>query len=397
MRSYNKLILGILFLFAIGSQWSCSKDDTAIDNPDTPNAQKQVDIAYVDSVVNKWAKTYNMPGVSFSVSKNGKLVYSKGYGYADNSLLTPVDNETSFRLASVSKLITAVAVMKLVDQGKIQMNQKVFGTNGILGMTYGTRATYDPRVLAVTVSDLLHHTAGGWGNGPNDPAFINSTSTQQEMLDMVMDYYNLPNSPNTKTVYSNIGYVFLERIVVRVSGMQYDEFVQKEIWNKVGAKNSYPAGNVLAQKQQNEVVYYGQAGEGPYVYTMNLKRMLGAAGWASTSTDLLRFATAVDSSTTRPDIIRPATVKVMTTTTAASSTSGWHFGCGWVVDGSEWFWYGSLPGTFAILYRNSNGICLAAIANSRFMPDTKSTNGMIGIINDLANNKNIAWQNIDQF
>ena len=88
----------------------------------------------------------------------------------------------------------------------------------------------------------------------------------------------------------------------------------------------------------------------------------------------------------------------MVTTTPASLWQGFQFGCGWVIENNEWFWWGSLPGTFAILYRNGNGICIAAMANSRRQPDPN--NGLysfIPIINQIAFDATIPWQDIDQF
>ncbi|WP_353197782.1 hypothetical protein [Parapedobacter defluvii] len=88
----------------------------------------------------------------------------------------------------------------------------------------------------------------------------------------------------------------------------------------------------------------------------------------------------------------------MTSTTPASIGWGWHFGCGWVVEGDEWFWWGSLPGTFAILYRNANGSCIAATANGRRQPTPENgLNSFIGIVNYIALDEGIPWQDIDQF
>jgi D-alanyl-D-alanine carboxypeptidase len=131
---------------------------------------------------------------------------------------------------------------------------------------------------------------------------------------------------------------------------------------------------------------------------MNLPRSDGAMGWIGTATDLLRFATAVDSSATRPDILNGAMLQTMATVTPNSVGLGFHFGCGWVIENGEWFWWGSLPGTFGILYRNVNGICIAALANSRLQPSpNNSLFSFINIINYIAPNTSIPWQNIDQF
>jgi CubicO group peptidase (beta-lactamase class C family) len=190
----------------------------------------------------------------------------------------------------------------------------------------------------------------------------------------------------------------LARVVEKVSGKTYEQFVKDEILTPVGAANTSIAGSLLADRKSGEAKYYGQADDVPFVYDMNLPRGDGAMGWMGTSTDLLRFATAVDSSSTRPDILSLATIKTMVTTTPNSFGFGsFNFGCGWVVDGNEWFWWGSLPGTFGILYRNGNGICIAALANSRLQPNSNNgLNSFIPVINFIAF-ENIPWQDIDGF
>jgi CubicO group peptidase (beta-lactamase class C family) len=380
--NFRKNTMTLLSLFLISvfscSMMSCSKSDDNTPDEEDPKPIEQLDIAVIDTKVEQWLTENNMPGISLAISKNGKLVYSKGYGYANSESKTAVTPETQFRIASVSKLITSAAVMKLVQDGKVQMDQKVFGTTGILGTTYGTQP-YKTYVTDVTVSDLLHHICGGWGQD-NDPAFFDVGMDATAVINYTLNNISLTKAPGTSFAYSNFGYMLLEKIIEKASGKPYVQYVNDEIWNKVGAKQSAIAGSKLTDKLPKEANYYGQGDDIPYVYGMNLPRGAGAMGWLSTPNDLLRFATAVDSSATRPDILSLQTIKTMTTPTAASIGFGWHFGCGWVVEGPEWFWWGTLAGTFAILYRNSNGICVAAAANSRYpilLPPMKASLGRI--------------------
>ena len=371
---------------------ACKKDKVA----EPPLPPKQEDIDSVDQKIADWMTQNKMPGLSLAVSKNGKLVYTKGYGVANTQTNEKVTTESQFRIASVSKLITSAAVMKLLQEGKISMDQKVFGANSVLGTTYGTQP-YKQYVTDITISDLLHHTIGGWGQD-KDPAFFDITLDKAAIINWTVNNVALKQAPGTGFDYSNFGYMLLSVIIEKVSGKSYNQFVNDEIWAKVGGSHSFIAGSKLTDKLEKEVVYYGQENDAPAVYTMNLPRADGAMGWMSTPTDLLRLATAVDSSATRPDILSRSTIKTMVTTTAGSTGLGFHFGCGWVVEGNEWFWWGSLPGTFAILYRNANGICIAAEANSRLEPNPN--NGLfsfINVINFIAFENSIPWQDIDQF
>jgi CubicO group peptidase (beta-lactamase class C family) len=372
---------------------SCSKNN---DDPDP--AEEQVDIAALDAKVTNWMTASGMPGMSIAISKNGKMVYSKAYGKADQEAPADATTDSRFRMASVSKLLTSVAVMKLVQNGSISITQKVFGTGAILGTTYGTQP-YSANVQAVTVSDLLHHTSGGWGNAVNDPAFLDITWTSAQVFNHTLTNIPLTAAPGSVFNYSNFNYMVLARIIEKISGKTYEQFVKDEVLTPVGASQTAIAGISLAERKTNEVKYYGQGGDATWTYDkMNLPRGDAAMGWMGTSEDLLRFVNAVDSSAARPDILNGTTLKTMVTTTAGSSGLGFNFGCGWVVENGEWFWWGSLPGTFGILYRNANGICISALANSRLQPNPN--NGLysfINVINYIAFDQTIPWQDIDQF
>ncbi|MCR6720282.1 MAG: beta-lactamase family protein [Chitinophagaceae bacterium] len=385
------------FALAILLLASCKKDKNAPHREDPP-PPPQNDIAAIDQKATQWMTQNNMPGLSIAISKDGKLVYTKAYGVSDKENNTPLTTDSEFRIASVSKLITSVAVMKLVQDGKISMDQKVFGSGGILGTTYGTQP-YKQYVTDITLSHLLHHTAGGWGQN-NDPAFTNPALNATEVINNTLNNVLLTSAPGTAFNYSNFGYMLLEKIIEKASGKSYVNYVNDEIWKKVGAKQSGIASTSLAGRTQKEVKYYAQGSDVNLVYDYtSFQRAAGAFGWRSTPKDLLLFATAVDSSNTRPDILSLATIKTMVTTTPASTGfGGMEFGCGWVIENAEWYWWGSLPGTFAMLYRNKNGICVAATANSRRQPTPENAlYSFINVINTAAFDNTIPWQNIDQF
>jgi D-alanyl-D-alanine carboxypeptidase len=89
-------------------------------------------IPQVDTVVARFMKKYDVPGMSIAIAKDGKLVYAKGYGYANKATGEKVTPSHLFRIASVSKPITAVAVLQLVETGRLSLDAKVFGDGGIL-------------------------------------------------------------------------------------------------------------------------------------------------------------------------------------------------------------------------------------------------------------------------
>ena len=93
---------------------------------DLPETEK------LDRSIEKFMKTWHIRGASFALMKDNKLLYTKGYGFADKENAEETDVKHIFRIASVSKLITAVAIMKLVEEGELKLSDKVFGPEGVL-------------------------------------------------------------------------------------------------------------------------------------------------------------------------------------------------------------------------------------------------------------------------
>lgn len=118
----------------------------------TPKAYKQLDNIIIDFMVQQ-----DIPGAALAVSLNNKLIYTQGYGVANTG--QRVLSTSFFRLASISKPITAVAIMKLVENGQLQLDQKIFGRKGIL-TEYRPTGKGDKRILNITVRHLLQHSAG---------------------------------------------------------------------------------------------------------------------------------------------------------------------------------------------------------------------------------------------
>ncbi|WP_373615895.1 serine hydrolase domain-containing protein [Mucilaginibacter sp. OAE612] len=148
----------------------------------------------------------------------------KAYGVSNKSKGTKAVISDRYRLASCSKQFTAVAIMKLLEQGKIKLSDKVFGDGAILGKTYGTKA-YGLHITDITVDELLHHTSGGWGNETDDPMFSNPTMTTAQLITWTLDNRPLDHVPGTNYDYSNFGYCILGRVIEKITGQTYAEAV----------------------------------------------------------------------------------------------------------------------------------------------------------------------------
>ncbi len=295
------------------------------------------DIASIDQVVATFMSNYSIPGLSLAITQNENLVYVKAYGKADDAQTATTQN--LYRLASLSKQFTSIAIMKLLDQGKISLDQKVFGSGAILGTDYGTQP-YGTNITNITVGQLLHHTAGGWPNDGSDPMFTNPTMSAGQLISWTLNNRPLTNTPGANYAYSNFGYCILGRVIEKITGTSYAAAVKSLVLTPCGVTDMLISGNTLADRVTNEVKYYGQGGENPYAY--NIARMDSHGGWLATATDLARVLVHVDGYSNKADILTSNAITVMTTPSTANAA----YACGWSVNSANNWWHtGSLPGT----------------------------------------------------
>jgi D-alanyl-D-alanine carboxypeptidase len=319
------------------------------------------DIPEIDRRVKAFMAEYDVPGMSVSITKDNRLVYIKSYGFADTAARQPVNDSSLFRLASDSKQFTAVTIMRLLDQKKINMTDKIFGTGAILGTTYGTQP-YGPGIADITVSDLLHHTSGGWSadgsqsNGFNDPMFSKLSMNNKELISWTLNNIPLDTLPNTKFEYSNFGFFLLARVIEKITGETYQQAVQDLVLTPCGITDMRIAGNTLADRAPNEVVYYNQETQTAY-NGLNINRADGCAGWIASSLDLVKFNTHINQLNPATDLLSANAYSIMTSTTPASNG----YACGWAVyPNQQGFEHeGGLPGTssdqaFQTLLMNPN-------------------------------------------
>ena len=324
-------------------------------NPSYTSAE----LSAIDRDVSQFLQRYSVPGASVAVAEDDRLVYARGFGVADKSTGEAVTPNSLFRIASDSKPITSAAIFTLVDQGRLRLSDKVFGRGGILGTQYGTKP-YGANLLNLTVQNLLEHTAGGWSNDGNDPMFSNPSLNQGQLISWVLDNRPLARVPGTAYAYSNFGYSILGRVIEKVTGQSYANYVQGAVLGRSGITDMAIAGNTLADRRQGEVRYYGQGGENPY--GMQVSRMDSHGGWLATAGDLLRFLVRVDGKPGKADILSAAAIKQMTTPSAANPG----YAKGWQVNAAPNWWHtGSLPGTASLVVRTETGFTWSILLNTR--------------------------------
>jgi CubicO group peptidase (beta-lactamase class C family) len=213
--------------------------------------------------VNNFLHKWSIAGASVAIAKDGKLIFARGFGYADTASMTETQPYSLFRIASISKLVTAIAIMKLNEEGKLSLDGKVFGPDGILNDPYFDNPK-DKRVYDITVEQLLGH-EGGWTQRYGDQMFMPLVVAENLGVQPPVDTKailrfalnkNLHYTPGKGRAYSNLGYSVLGLIVEKVSGMSYEDFCRKEILEPLGIYDMRLAHNLASEKAPFEVSYY---------------------------------------------------------------------------------------------------------------------------------------------
>jgi CubicO group peptidase (beta-lactamase class C family) len=315
---------------------------------------------------------FSVPALSIAISRNGQFVFDQGFGFNQGMAvgniknLGPANMSSLFRIADVTMPITAVTIFMLMEQGKLNLTDKVFGASGILGSKYG-KNPYKQYVTEITVDHLLTHTCGGWPADSSDPMVHADSWDQAKLIGWTLDNLALTSPPGEHWAYCNFGYCLLGRVIEQITGQPYETYVQNNVLAPCGISNMRIAGNTLKQRAPNEVVYVGQYNEDPY--KMNVARMDANAGWLATPSSLVQFLDHVAGSGSIPSMLKPETIQLMTTPCPAfPGASPAKYARGWMVGMGNWWHNGSLPGSTTLLVRTASGLGWAALANTRTEP-----------------------------
>ena len=365
----------------------------------------------LDRQIEKFLKRWEIKGASFAVMKDEKLIYAKGYGWADEEKGERMEVSHILRIASVSKLITAAGIMKLCEDSKLSLDDKVFGPSGILNDSCFQNIR-DKRMLKITVEQLLRHKAG-FTLHRGDPLFSVATLMKWEKWDVppdtdrMIEYVlseRLGYNPGSGTRYSNVGYLILSKIIEKTSGMGYEEYIQKNILHPAGCYDFHIAKNYYQEKYGNEVRYYEPSNE-PLVEHFdgsgrmvrrcyggnNIEALLGAGAWVASPTELLKFVAAIDGRPGVQDILSAESISIMTKSGASMLPIGWS-----KTNRSYWSRTGSLSGSSAIIKYQEDGLAWVFITNTSSWKGSKFPNYIDYMVRN-ASSKIKEWPDKDLF
>lgn len=350
----------------------------------------------IDEVFLKTMSRHGIPGGNFALAKNGKVIYRAAFGYADLASKTPATRTSRGRIASITKPITAAAIMKLVENGTIDLDDQVFGDEGILKnikpFDYaGYAGNTVPNLKQIKVRHLLNH-SGGWERGRSgDPSIpddgnnltcdgsmeceptmyilgkilnhakkqgtVSQDATQMQNIDDIIRYMISPddkdylpvNAPGTKSSYSNFGYTVLQRIIEVKTNKTYEQFIG-EMESAMGV-NFLPGRSKPENKQPNEWTYHDEPGSNgttsvawsstalstpvPKAYYSDMKMLHGHGGWVTTPADLVKFASKLDGTAGNPWISYNTFRSMVSRQTHNETDDFEYYALGWNVDNMD--------------------------------------------------------------
>jgi CubicO group peptidase (beta-lactamase class C family) len=349
---------------------------------------------FMVALIRKW----DVAGAGLAVAHQDRLLLVRGYGLANKEKPTPVEPTSLFRLASLSKTVTAVAVLQLVQDGRLGLDDPVLPILGEVGPR-SDRIT-DSRVRDITVRHLLRHSGGFNRARSGDAMFLpraadaakrqsgplppDCPTILRDTLERKLDF-----TPGEQFAYSNVGYCILGRVVERVTGRTYEAYVRERVLGPAGAIRM-KLGRTL-EAAEAEVTYYdyreakeakAMPGFGltlsarPYG-TFAVERMDSYGGWIGSPVDYLRFILAIDGRR-GAGLLDGATVAAMNARSQLRSAmagddegnaEGEAYGLGihvrQVGNGFNLWHAGSLPGTSTLAVRTADGFAWVVALNGR--------------------------------
>lgn len=346
----------------------------------------------------------SVPGASLAIARDGRVIYARGFGYADVETREAVQPDSLFRIASVSKTFTSAAIMLLVQRGRLKLSDAAFPLLNIEVPSL-KESQVDARLKMITIHQLLCHT-GGWARGSAknpfetwtgfDPMFFPVEIAQSlgapspaSPADIVrfMTTRPLDFDPGTRYAYSNFGYCVLGRVIEKLSGVPYGEFVRNELFQPLGIKDARLGKSLVSGRAPHEVHYYPSGDKRPNSKNVfggpdiqwcyggfELEAMDSHGGWIATPSDLVRFAASLEVPR-RPGALNAESIQRMF---ARPSETGYaangvelpgYYAYGWhvqstVPEGTEEWHDGLFGGTSALVMCRRDGIVWAVTFNT---------------------------------
>lgn len=369
MNRTSLTLLALALLLASG----CERDAEGSD-PDRP-------FGAVDDAVEALLSRYDVPGAAVAIVDRGRLVHLRGYGTADAAQTVPTADDALFRIASVSKTITAVALHRLFEQGHAHPDDRLLP---LLGLD----APGDARWARVTLDDLLRHRGGLDRDLSGDIVFDNRIIAEALGLDRPAEAVDIARyalarpldfEPGARFAYSNTGYALLGLAIEGITDERYADYVMQSVLAPMGIERMQPARSRLDARHPDEVHYHPRPDRDLSVSVFPggglvphpdggfyIESMTALGGWVASAADLARLLVHVDGDDRVPDLLDRATREAMLAPLPDDGERSW-YARGWFVQplgGDALFYHqGILSGSRAFLFGEPDGRHWVALFN----------------------------------
>lgn len=267
--------------------------------------------AYED-FVKKQMKVDRIPGLSVAFMKDD-VIWARGFGYADLENMTPATVKSSYRLASITKTMTAVAILQLMEKGKLRLDDEV--------QKY---VPYFPRKRwPVTVRHLLGHLAGISHYRSYEELHIKTHKDTREALSIFAGF-ELVAEPGTEFHYSSYGYNLLGAVIEGAARMPYGKYMRKNLWDPLGMKDTLmdSPDRIIPHRVRGYRIVEGELKNSEFI---DMSSRFAAGGTRSTVLDLLKFVQGIKDG----KVLKPETVDMMWTSMATTKGYLTDYGMGW--------------------------------------------------------------------
>jgi len=336
-------------------------------NKEVSNANSDIpELAGLDRRVRAYMDRWALQGACVAVMRNDSLLYAKGYGWADKEKGIKMEPNNLMRVASVSKLITAVGIMSLVDRGYMSLQDHVFGDDGILMGPEYEGAAKDPNYSLITVEHLLRHQGGFYNDPMFEPAMVRSyLGISGELTAEDFIRYELAHRikfrPGETNRYSNFGYLLLSRIIEAIMEESYESFIDHNILEPAGILDMHIAGNLYLDRYPGEAKYYSHDPSRESYGDNDITVLSGAGAWCCSILELAKLVAAIDGKPEVEDVISYDAVDAMIAYDDPN-----RFSLGWNDTNPEIAWTrtGTFTGTSALIKYFPDGECWIFVTNT---------------------------------
>lgn len=353
------------------------------------------ELAAIDRAVEEYLSLHSIPGASVAIVKDGRLVHVRGYGFADPETEKIADPETIFRYGSVSKPITSIATMMLLDDGVLSLDDKPFEMLGHLPVMPGKNE--DPRLEMITLEQLLTH-SGGWNPNRNvDNAVWQAISQFGVRDDSEMFRYGrsveLHSEPGTEYSYSNYATQTVGLLIEEITGSDYETWVRTNLFEPLDISTVKFGKTALADRESNEARYHRADGNRPDIDDGAMDYYGASGSWIGRAVDLVRLLNAIEGKGGLSPILQPQTIQTMIDRPDFYAETGNYYAKYWEVmpsaNGDYWHHSGLADGSFADMWRMADGISYAILLNQSPSGPYPDLHSVLNDIND--------WPDTDYF